>query len=109
MSEYPPTVDQVRDAYIEGVEHDCYYEGDVKTTPDGIYEGERFDRWLAKRDAEVERRAAGKALLRVADSNQAEAFDTAVDLSRIRGPLFVSVRTWLTRVATEYRRNEGEK
>ena len=53
MSEYVPTTKEVRDAYVVGMEHDCYYEGDVKLTPDGVYEANRFNAWLAAHDAEV--------------------------------------------------------
>lgn len=45
---HTPTTGQVRKSYVEGVEHDCYYEGDVTTTPDGVYVGEVFDRWHAE-------------------------------------------------------------
>lgn len=80
MSEYTPTTAEVRDAYIEGVEHDCYYEGDVKATPDGIYEGERFDRWLA----EVERAAAEKALAEAAVGGTRGNEETMIDLDALK-------------------------
>ncbi|GAA1323230.1 hypothetical protein ACFSWE_15615 [Leucobacter albus] len=102
MSEHTPTTDVVRAGYVEGVEHDCYYEGDVKTTPDGLYGGEMFDRWLA----EVERAAAEKAYERgrLDERHDCERYGE-YERGEITGP---QLRDSL-RELYPYRRNEGEK
>lgn len=57
------TDEEVQNAYVDGVLHDCYYEGDVKLTPDGLVTAEEFREWKA----EVERAAAARALDLAAD------------------------------------------
>lgn len=105
MSEHTPTTDEVRDSLVYLNKYHAKHHGDVDLMVVGSETAAQFDRMIA----EVEHAAAEKALLEAACSPQANAFDTAVDLTRVRGPLFVSVKTWLTRTAAQYQRHEGEK
>lgn len=88
MSDYRPTTEEVRDAYVVGMVHDCYWEGDVKLTPDGVYEANRFNAWLTE-------------YTRV---KQAEALEEAASSPIPREALTNGTRAWLRTCAAEYRK-----